>query len=270
MALTQRFLFLSGKQTTRVQVGKNGPLARIKIRYLVRTKPKICGTVRKQRCSSRLDPDSCFSRLTKETYGADRRNDTAFVPHESHINYSATLSASTKPDRKNTDLVLKDTKITDPARERMLEQVLLLLSACYKRSIMYQFSLHWFDGTTEVDITFDPTNERPKQPENKKMSSLQDADLTTNDSDRSNIDDRRNSCYLSEAGQRQARENLGPRCVEKILPPTKNGQSQRTEDRKHTLLFCSDLAHCYMMIYFLWLSRRKCALFIFLLLSRRH
>ena len=29
-------------------------------RYLVRAKPKICGTVRKQRCPSRLDPDSCF------------------------------------------------------------------------------------------------------------------------------------------------------------------------------------------------------------------
>ena len=41
-----------------------------------------------------------------------------------------TLSASTNPDRRFTDLALKDTKITerqfDPAKERMLEQVLLL------------------------------------------------------------------------------------------------------------------------------------------------
>ena len=83
------------------------------------------------------------------------------------------------------------------------------------------------------------------------MSSLQDADLTTNDGDRSMKDDRRNSCYHSEAGQRQTRENVGPHlsgCVEKRLPPTKKGQSQRTEDRKHRLLFCSDLAHCNMMI----------------------
>ena len=46
---------------------------------------------------------------------------------------SATLSASTNPDGKLTDFVLKDTKITerqfDPARERMLEQVLLLSGA---------------------------------------------------------------------------------------------------------------------------------------------
>ena len=108
---------------------KNGPWEGSKKRYLVRTKPKIRGTVRKQRCSSRLDPDSRFSRHTKETYGADRRNCTAFVPHESHITYRATLSASTNQDRRLTDLVLKDTKITerhfDPAKERMLEQVLL-------------------------------------------------------------------------------------------------------------------------------------------------
>ena len=43
----------------------------------------------------------------------------------------------------------------------------------------------------------------------------------------------------------------------------KKGHKQRTEDRKHTLLHFSHLAHCYMMIYFLWLSRRKCVLFTF-------
>ena len=47
---------------------------------------------------------------------------------------------------------------------------------------MYQFSLHSVDGTTELDITFDQTHERPEQSENKKMSSLQDAGLTTNNS----------------------------------------------------------------------------------------
>ena len=52
-------------------------------------------------------------------------------------------------------------------------------------------------------------------------------------------------------------------CVEKRLPPKKKRQSQRTEDRKHTMLLRSDLALCYMMINFLWLSRRKCALFKF-------
>ena len=72
---------------------------------------------------------------------------------------------------------------------------------------MYQFSLHCVDGTTELDIAFGPTHERPEQSENKQMSSLQDADLATNDSDRSIIDDRRNSS-------------------------TKMGRSQRSEDRK--------------------------------------
>ena len=58
-------------------------------------------------------------------------------------------------------------------------------------------------------------------------------------------------------------------CVEKRLPPTKKERPQRTEDRKHTwillcvLFLCPDLVHGYMMIYFLWLSRRICALLFF-------
>ena len=68
---------------------------------------------------------------------------------------------------------------------------------------MYEFSLPCVDGTTELDIAFEPPRERPERSENQKMSSLQDADLTTNDSDRSIIDDRRNSC-CHRAGQRQA------------------------------------------------------------------
>ena len=47
----------------------------------------------------------------------------------------------------------QDTKITerqlDPAKEKMLEQVLLLLGGYYKRSTMCQFSLHCVDGATE-------------------------------------------------------------------------------------------------------------------------
>ena len=35
-------------------------------------------------------------------------NYTAFVPHESHTTHSATISASTDPDRRPTDLVLKE------------------------------------------------------------------------------------------------------------------------------------------------------------------
>ena len=49
---------------------------------------------------------------TKETYGADRRNDAAIVPHESHIVHTATLSASTNPDGGLTDHVPKDAMIT--------------------------------------------------------------------------------------------------------------------------------------------------------------
>ena len=50
----------------------------------------------------------------------------------------------------------------------MLEQVLLLSGGYCERSIMYQFSVQCVDGTTELDITFDQTHERPKQSENKK------------------------------------------------------------------------------------------------------
>ena len=45
---------------------------------LVRTLCKIRGMILKQRCASRLDPDPCPSRHTKETYGTDRRNFSAF------------------------------------------------------------------------------------------------------------------------------------------------------------------------------------------------
>ena len=154
------------------QVGKKRAPGKDRTRYLVRTKPKICGAVRKQRCASRLDPDSCSSRHTKEAYGADRRNFSASGPRESHITYSATPSASTNPDRRLADLVLNDTKITerqfDPAKERMLEQVLHFFGVYYKRSIIYPCSLHCVDGTTELDIAIDPTHERPEQSENKK------------------------------------------------------------------------------------------------------
>ena len=176
-------------------------------------------------------PRFLFLMTSKETYGAGRKNSTACVPHECHITHSATLSASTNPDRRLTDLALKDTKITerhfDPAKERMLEQVLLLSGGYHKRSIMYQFSLHCVDGTTELDIASAPTRERPEHSENKKMSSLRVADLVTDDSVRSSIDDRRNSCCRSEAGQRQAREILGPHPArlrrKKRRPPTKKG-----------------------------------------------
>ena len=50
----------------------------------------------------------------------------------------------------------------------MLEQVLLSLGGCYKRSTMYQFSLHCVDGAAELDIAPDPAHERPEQSENKK------------------------------------------------------------------------------------------------------
>ena len=82
-------------------------------KHLVRTKPKTGGTVRKQRRKSRLDPYPCFSRHAKETYSVDRRNFFANGPHESHITHSATLSASTSPDGRLTDLVSKDTMITE-------------------------------------------------------------------------------------------------------------------------------------------------------------
>ena len=75
------------------------------------------------------------AEMCEWTYGVDRRNYTT-VPHESHITHSATLSASTDPDGRLTDLVLKDTMITerqfDPAKERTLEQVLLLSGGYYK------------------------------------------------------------------------------------------------------------------------------------------
>ena len=50
----------------------------------------------------------------------------------------------------------------------MLEQVLLLLGGYFQRSKMYQVSLHCVDGTTELDIAFDPAHERPEQSENKR------------------------------------------------------------------------------------------------------
>ena len=128
---------VDAKQTMRAHVGKKRPPGKDRTRYLVRTKPKICGTVRKQRCASRLDPDSCFSRHTKETYGADRRNFSASGPRESHITYGATPSASINPDRRLADLVLKNAKITerqfDPAKDRMLEQVLHFFGGYCKR-----------------------------------------------------------------------------------------------------------------------------------------
>ena len=63
------------------------------------------------------------AEMCEWTYGVDRRNYTT-VPHESHITHSVTLSASTNTDGRLTDLVLKDTMITerqfDPANERMV------------------------------------------------------------------------------------------------------------------------------------------------------
>ena len=138
---------------------------------------------RKQRRISRLDPYPRFLRHAKETYSVDRRNYTAHVPHESHITHSATLSASTNPDGRLTDLVPKDTMIMerqfDFAKERMLEQVLLLSGGYWKRSIMYQFSLHCVDGAAEFNIAFAPTHERPEQSEENKILSLRVTDLAT-------------------------------------------------------------------------------------------
>ena len=81
--------------------------------HLVRTKPKNRGMIRKKRCSSLPDPDPCFSRHMKETCGADRRNYTASVSHESHIAHTTTLSASTIPDGGLTDHVPKNAMITE-------------------------------------------------------------------------------------------------------------------------------------------------------------
>ena len=141
----------------------------------------------------------------------------------------------------------------DPAEERMLEQVLLLSGGYCKRSIMYQLSVHCVDGTTELDITFEQTDERPEQSENKNkkcrvcrmlasqrttvLGRLWTTDVTVAFTVRKDKDKQEKIRVLTLSG-----------CVEKRLPPTKKGRSQRTEDRRHTLFLCSDLEHRYMMI----------------------
>ena len=111
---------------------------------------------------------------------------------------------------------------------------------------MYQFSLHCVDGTTELDIAFDPTHERPEQTENQKISSLQDANLTTNDGDRPIIDDRRNSCCHSEAGQDKQDKMW-------VLILTRLRWKETTTNEGGTIT---------AYVYFLWLSLHKGALFI--------
>ena len=196
MALTQRFLFLSGKQTTRAQVGKNGPWQ---------------GSKKVPRQNEAQD---LWHGSKTALFSDDRRNYKDTVPHDRHITHSATIPASTNPDRRLTDLVLKDTKITerqfDPAKERMLEQLLLLSGVNNERSIMYQFSLHCVEGTTELDITFEPTHERPEHPEENKIPSLRVVDLVANDSVRSIIDDKCNTCCHGEARRQETVVNLGP------------------------------------------------------------
>ena len=119
--------------------------------HLVRTKPKIRGMIRKQRCTSRPDPDPCFSRHTKETYGADRRNYSASVHHESHIAHRATHSTSKNPDEGLTDHVPKDVMITERQFDLATQQ-----------ATMYQFSLHFVDGTAELNTAFAPIRERAR------------------------------------------------------------------------------------------------------------
>ena len=128
---------------------------------LVRTKCKSRGMFRKQRRTLRLDSDPCFSRHTKETDGADRRNYTASVPHETHIADTATLSASTDPDGGLTDHVPKDATITERHFNLATEQ-----------ATMHEVSLHCVDSTAELNIAFAPIRERPEQPGENKMLNL--------------------------------------------------------------------------------------------------
>ena len=97
----------------------------------------------------------------------------------------------------------------DPATERMQEQLFLLSGGYYKRSIVYQCSLHCVDGTAELNIAFAPIHERLKQPGENKTLSLRVADLIASDSVRSIKDDRGNSCRQGGTRQRDAKVHLG-------------------------------------------------------------
>ena len=107
------------------------------------------------------------------------------------------------------------------------------------------------------------------------MSSLQDADLTTNDSDRSIVDDRRNSCCHSEAGQREAREKLGSRLVGLRRKETTTNEEgtiapHGKSEAHHALLFGSAaLPHGGSFIFSGSVDANVLSSF-FLLLSRRH
>ena len=112
---TRRLPFLSAKQTNRhlllrAQVGANGPLARIRKKAPRQNKAQDLWHGSKTAMSIATGPRFPFLTTYERDTRRRCRNFPAFIPHESHITYSATLSASTNRDRRLTDLVLKDTK----------------------------------------------------------------------------------------------------------------------------------------------------------------
>ena len=169
-----------------------------------------------------MDQNSCSRRrtfhgkndlLTERTYRIDRRTYVGPAPSNIHDEYKAVRSASPDCDGEPTDHVPKDTMTTeqqlDLATRMVLEQVLLLSDGDYKQSIMLQLPLHCVDGTAELNTAFGSIRERTEHSEENKIPSLRVVDLVANDSVRSIVDDRRNTCCQSEARRQGAEVNSG-------------------------------------------------------------